>query len=256
MDYGVGATLRRARERRRIDLAEVEASTKIRVRFLRALENEEWDALPGEAYARAFIRTYADYLGLDGARLAEEGRRDVAGERTGERLPQVDPAPIAAAPIPRRGRRVPPRLAALAISAGLVAVLVVFGLSSGDEGPPGAPHHQRHHKTQRQVETGLARSSEPPRGLSLSLTADAEVWVCLLDAAGQPLVDGQILPTGSEAGPFRSGSFTVSFGNGSVSMTVNGQQASIPASASPIGYTIGAGGELRELSEGERPTCT
>ena len=92
--------------------------------------------------------------------------------------------------------------------------------------------------------------------MSLHLTATAEVWVCLLDASGSRLVDGQILDGGAEAGPFRSGSFTVSLGNGEVSMTVNGQQASIPASSSPVGYTIGAGGAVRELPEGERPTCT
>ncbi len=39
-------------------------------------------------------------------------------------------------------------------------------------------------------------------------------------------------------------------------MTVNGQQASIPATSSPVGYSIGAGGKMRELPEGERPTCT
>jgi hypothetical protein len=95
-----------------------------------------------------------------------------------------------------------------------------------------------------------------PSALSLQLTATDEVWVCLLDHSGSVLVDGQILSPGSVEGPFRSGSFTVSFGNGEVDMTVDGQQATIPETASPIGFTIGRGGSMRELSEGERPTCT
>ena len=68
---GIGATLREARNRRKVELSEVEAETKIRARYLRAIEAEDWDALPGGAYARGFIRTYAAYLGLDGERLAE-----------------------------------------------------------------------------------------------------------------------------------------------------------------------------------------
>ena len=94
------------------------------------------------------------------------------------------------------------------------------------------------------------------RGVSMRLAASAEVWVCLLDAKGQHLVDGQILEAGAAEGPFRSGSFTVSFGNGEVSMMIDGKEAEIPATSSPIGYAIDSSGQLTELSEAERPTCT
>ena len=77
----------------------------------------------------------------------------------------------------------------------------------------------------------------------------------MLDAGGKPLVDGEILTPGAEAGPFRSGSFTVAFGNGAVEMSIDGKQIPIPERASPIGYTIGRNGGLSELAEGERPTC-
>jgi hypothetical protein len=257
MEDGVGKTLRDARNRRKLDLAGVEASTKIRVRFLRALENEEWDVLPEETYARSFIRTYANFLGLDGVRLAEEHRRDVGASRPGERLPRVDPAPIARGPRSRSRLRLPPRLVAVAVSAVLVGILIVIGVTSGGgDSSSGTPHGDRGAGNQQAAGGQAAKAPKPKQGMSLSLTATAEVWVCLLDSGGEPLVDGQILETGGEAGPYRSGSFTVSFGNGEVSMTVNGQQASIPATSSPVGYSIGAGGELRELPEGERPTCT
>jgi hypothetical protein len=88
------------------------------------------------------------------------------------------------------------------------------------------------------------------------LSATAEVWVCLLDARGVRLVDGQILEAGAEEGPFRSGGFTVSFGNGEVSMLVDGREAEIQATSSPVGYSIDSGGQLTELDEAERPTCT
>jgi len=256
MEDGLGKTLRDARNRRKLDLEQVEASTKIRVRFLRALENEEWDVLPGETYARSFIRTYANLLGLDGARLAEEHRRDVGAVRPGERLPRVEPVPIPRAGRPTRRLRLPPRVVAVAVSAVLVGILIVVGVTSGGGGSSGSPQDDRRGGGQQAADGQASKAPKPKQGMSLKLTATAEVWVCLLDSGGEPLVDGQILATGSEAGPYRSGSFTVSFGNGEVSMTVNGQQASIPATSSPVGYSIGAGGELRELPEGERPTCT
>jgi cytoskeleton protein RodZ len=256
MDRGVGKTLREARRRRGADLAEVEARTRIRTRFLQAIEREEWDALPGETYARSFIRTYAGYLGLDGARLAEEHRRQVGAERPGEQLLGADPAQV------RGGRprepRFAPRSLALLVSAALVGVLVVVGLSDGGDGGPAGPLPLNPPRSAGPgpAAVQLPARSKPKPGLSLRLTATAEVWVCLLDAGDEPLVDGQILASGAEAGPFRSGSFTVSLGNGEVSMTVNGQQARIPATPSPIGYAIDGGGEMRELPEGERPTCT
>ena len=58
----IGETLREARMRRRIDMTEVEAATKIRAKYLRALENEEWDLLPGPTFVKTFLRTYAEYL--------------------------------------------------------------------------------------------------------------------------------------------------------------------------------------------------
>ena len=74
MDSGIGAILREARNRRKVELSEVEAATRIRLRYLRAIEDEEWDVLPGGVYTRGFIRTYASFLGLDGERLVEDYR--------------------------------------------------------------------------------------------------------------------------------------------------------------------------------------
>jgi cytoskeletal protein RodZ len=71
----IGEMLREARMRRRIDMTEVESATKIRGKYLRALENEEWDLLPGPTFVKTFLRTYAEYLGLDPRLLVEEYRQ-------------------------------------------------------------------------------------------------------------------------------------------------------------------------------------
>lgn len=254
METGIGATLREARNRRKVDLAEVEAATKIRVRFLRAMENEEWDVLPGGAYTRGFIRTYAGYLGLDGERLAEDFRRGTApggGEREARRV-----EPVASAGPAIRGPRIPGRVVAGLVSLVLVGAAIAIGLTGGDDdgsGPAPAQSARQDEEGRDAGDRQKVASSQP--GVAVRLAATGEVWVCLLDAAGEALIDGQILEAGAEQGPFRSDGFTVSFGNGAVTMLVDGREADLPVTSSPIGYEIGDGGELRELDELERPTC-
>ncbi|RPF46952.1 cytoskeletal protein RodZ [Thermodesulfitimonas autotrophica] len=69
---GIGEALREARKAKSITIAVAEEETKIRAKFLEALENEAFSALPGRVYAKAFLRTYARYLGLDDAALAQQ----------------------------------------------------------------------------------------------------------------------------------------------------------------------------------------
>ena len=252
MDNGIGATLREARNRRKIDLSEVEAAIKIRPRYLQAIENEEWDALPGGAYTRGFIRTYASYLGLDGDRLADDYRRSHATP-VGERVPRrVEPVPASA----RRGdSRISGRVAIVAVCAVLVAVVVAIGLLGGGDGGSSSPSSSAKQGSGKGGTRGQQPANAAKPGVSVRLAATAEVWVCLLDGKERPLVNGQILEEGAEAGPFRSGSFEVAFGNGSVTMLVDGKRANVPASSSPVGYRVGSGGELVALEEGERPNC-
>ncbi len=251
MDTGIGATLREARNRRKVDLSEVEAAIKIRVRYLQAMENEEWDALPGGAYTRGFIRTYASYLGLDGERLADDYRRSTAPPG-GERAPKrIEPVPTGAR---EGGPRISGRLLVAAVCAALVALLVGIALAGGGgDSSTSTPAAKRGPQQEPKQDAAATATTKP--GVAMRLAATAEVWVCLLDAGAKPLVDGQILEEGAEAGPFRSARFELALGNGSVTMFVEGKQANIPASASPVGYAIDSDGELTVLEEGERPDC-
>ncbi len=70
--FEIGATLREARERRQLTYEQVEAETKIRAKYLRSLEEEEFDSLPSGTYVRGFLRAYASYLGLDGRLFVDE----------------------------------------------------------------------------------------------------------------------------------------------------------------------------------------
>ena len=257
MDGGIGARLREARVQRGLDLAEVEAATKIQARFLTAIENEEWDLLPGAFYARSFIRGYAAHLGLDAARAVAEPRGPVGSDASAARLPRIDPAPPQEAHSVRR-RRLSPRLLAATATVGLAVVVAALALSSqgGDSGGRPSREGRNGADSQHTGPTPSGSATVPRTGPSLTLTATAEVWVCLLDARGRALVDGQILAPGSEQGPYRSGGFTLALGNGAVAISVDGQPASVPPTPSPIGFSIGRDGSMRELPEAQRPTCT
>jgi hypothetical protein len=250
VDIGVGAALREARNRREVELSEVEAGIKIRVRYLQAIEDEDWDALPGVAYTRGFIRTYGYYLGLDGERLADEYRHGVAG---GDRTPQrIEPVSM-----PRsRERRISGRLVAAAVCLALAALVAVIALAGGGGGDGSsrttvAGRSQGH--TEQQQNGQSAPAPEP--GVTVRLVATAEVWTCLLDADRRSLVDGEILAAGQAVGPFRGEGFEFALGNGSAEVFVDDTQAEIAESSSPVGYRIDPQGKLTALEEGERPDC-
>jgi cytoskeleton protein RodZ len=70
--FEIGNSLRDARLRQALDFPEIEQATKIRPKYLRALEDEQFDILPGQTYVKGFLRSYAEYLGLDGQLYVDE----------------------------------------------------------------------------------------------------------------------------------------------------------------------------------------
>lgn len=70
--FELGNNLREARHRRQIDLVAAEQDTKIRSKYLSALETEDFDILPGPVFVRGFLRTYSQYLGLDAQLFIDE----------------------------------------------------------------------------------------------------------------------------------------------------------------------------------------
>src|SRR5919112_3910724 len=96
--FEIGNSLREARLRQHLDFAELEQATKIRGKYLRALEEEQFEQLPSQTYVKGFLRTYAEYLGLDGQLYVDEfNTRYVVGE---------DEPPVRARPTARRQRHV------------------------------------------------------------------------------------------------------------------------------------------------------
>jgi hypothetical protein len=127
--FEIGNSLREARLRRGIDFAQAELATKIRGKYLRALEDEQFELLPAQTYVKGFLRTYAEYLGLDGQLYVDEfNSRYVSGE---------DEPPIRARRQvrPRQRRRVQSSvLIAALVGIALVTALVIAAWKSGSAG--------------------------------------------------------------------------------------------------------------------------
>lgn len=151
--FEIGNSLREARLRQGLEFPEIEHATKIRSKYLRALEDEQFDVLPAQTYVKGFLRTYAEYLGLDGQLYVDEyNSRYVAGE---------DENPLRPNRASSNGqeRRIQTGLvvavvAGIAILAALVIGAWKFGGGSGNQAKhktttkkhhPSRPNHQRRH---------------------------------------------------------------------------------------------------------------
>jgi len=120
--FEIGNSLREARVRRGVDFNQAETATKIRGKYLRALEDEQFELLPAETYVRGFLRTYAEFLGLDGQLYVDEfNSRYVSGDDYGERPRRSSARPE------RRTRRFETGVVLVAVALVAVVTLVIVG---------------------------------------------------------------------------------------------------------------------------------
>jgi cytoskeleton protein RodZ len=255
----IGDQLRETRMRNRIDITDVEAATKIRAKYLRALENEEWDLLPGPTFVKTFLRTYADYLGLDARKLVEEYRQRY------ERPSAQELAPFGTNMGGRRSRPrrpvVAPWMVVLVGVIALVGVLYLLGTwGSGDNGGGGDEASATPTATATATSEGKKKKRKrkhvpaKPRVVRLQIQPTGAVSVCLESAGGKPLIRNETLQANQDTRTFRSKRFRMSFGTGAAVMRVDGKPYPVSENA-PIGYEVRAGGKPKALPDGARPTC-
>lgn len=246
--------------RARIDVSEIEATTKIRAKYLRALENEEWSLLPGPTFVKSFLRTYAQALGLDGKSLVEEYR--LHHERPSDAMLE----PIVSTPQRNRGRTPssgPSRGYMLAVGAIVVVIiaLVVLLISGGGSskkagtssasartGAPATTHHARRSTT-------TTHSASTASVVSLSLRPSAPVYVCLIGDGGRRLIAGATLRAGETTSTYRAKHFVITLGNSSVTMYIDGKARTVAPSSQPIGYSITKARGRQPLPSSQLPTC-
>ena len=244
----IGETLREARMRRRIDMAEVESATKIRAKYLRALESEEWELLPGPTFVKTFLRTYAEYLELDARLLVEEYKQRF------ERPAGLDTTPLNLRR-QRRTRRVAPRLGpGLVVVLGIVALLValyLLGVSGGgDEQEPQTAVETPTPVKQKEQAKKRAGKPASTRPVSVSILATGQVYVCMEDARGRAVVDKRTLEAGQRTRTYRSRSFKVTFGTAAARIRQNGKTYRIAESRDPVGYSLRSGRRPQRITSG------
>ena len=251
----IGETLREARMRRRIDMTDVESATKIRAKYLRALESEEWELLPGPTFVKTFLRTYAEYLDLDARLLVEEYKQRY------ERPAGMDITPLNLRQ-QRRARRVAPRLGpGVIVVLGilvLLGVLYVLGRIGQDETPTPTPRTQAAPPAggkKKKSASGAAARKKREKPVQVRIAATGTVYVCMEDARGRAVVDKRTMQAGESTSTFRSKRFRVTFGTSAARMRVNGRNYKVAVSKDPVGYELRSGSRPRRLTSG-LATCT
>jgi cytoskeletal protein RodZ len=263
----IGETLREARMRQRLDIADVEERTKIRAKYLRALENEEWSLLPGPTFVKTFLRTYAEVVGVDPYLLVEEYR--LTEERGGD-LPEFQLAPMPARDrrdSRRGGRRPPPRsprsrggLIAGAAVAAIVVFLLVLGLVGGDnpgdegegeqatttEAEPTAAERQQARAERRRRQ----RTQTPPSGVNVRIVPAEATYVCIDSGPGTAVTFENTLDTPRT---FRNpDEVRINLGKRSAAITLNGDPVTVQESAEPLALALTRDGST-EIESSEAP---
>jgi transcriptional regulator with XRE-family HTH domain len=179
--FEIGNALREARERQGLQRADVERETRIRQRYLAALEDEHFELIPARAYAKGFLRLYADFLGLDGQRFVDE-----FNSRYPEREP-LELGPLAPAGTGRRSSR---RLTLVLVAVAAATVLGVLGwrLGSGHPTPASSPPPAAR----------PTHAATPSPAVHVSRAAHRRTAHLLLVAQGPCWISARV---GSETGP-------------------------------------------------------
>ena len=248
--------------RARIDVSEIEAQTKIRAKYLRALENEEWGLLPGPTFVKSFLRTYAQALGLDGKALVEEYRLEH------ERPSDANLEPIISSP-QRTGRRSQPsgpsRVYDVSVAAIVIVIiaLIVLIVTSGSGSSSKSTATTTVPATTKKAGSSSSKTGSSAGGtqtsaqriVALSLTPTGTVFVCLIGDNGKVLIPGRNLEVGESTPTYHAHRFLVTLGNSSVTMYVDGKRRAVPPSSQAIGYSITRANGRHTLSSTQRPTC-
>ena len=233
--------------RRHLDISDVESRTKIRAKYLRALENEEFGMLPGPTFVKTFMRTYAEMLGLDPHPLVEEYRATYEQRDDVDHLQTLGPQ--GARDRRRRGPRLGPGSVLVLVLTAVVAALVAVGLLTSDDDGPEVAEPQPTQTTRQQPRRD--RRSPPPRRVVLRIAPITPTYVCIDRGAGTPIVFEGILDAPQA---FRGRLLRLNLGKTDVELRVNRRAVPVEPGPEPIGFEFRPRSR-KPLPSGERP-CT
>jgi cytoskeleton protein RodZ len=262
----IGPMLREARMHAGLDIDDVEERTKIRAKYLRALENEEWALLPGSAFTKGFLRSYADVVGLDGGLLVDEYKRqweephelDVNPVRPTIGLELREPAWSGGRA--RRWALLGLTVVVLAVALVLVGHLLGSSTPTGPSSPGSALGTGTSGLGTGPTQTTLLASCDPVAGhhlpaacVSLAVEPSAALYVCVVGDK-RIRVDGRTLGAVGTPATYHARKFYVTLGSHSAVLLINGRRFALPAGTGALRYEITAY-HRRRLSAPVRLRC-
>jgi cytoskeleton protein RodZ len=241
--FEIGNSLREARLRQGLEFPEIEHATKVRSKYLRALEDEQFEILPAQTYIKGFLRTYAEYLGLDGQLYVDEYNSRYVG------LEEESPLRASVRQPTRPERRLAGGVV-LAVLAGIAVVTALViaawkfgGGSSSPTTPPAAAKHKKKHsrKTQKPVAHSVSVQIQATHGYGSYVVARVG------SPGGAQLYAGTLEP--GKIQTFRSSRiwFRVD-APANVLVSVNGKRRALPGKGYPRVLVASPGGRLQLAS--------
>jgi cytoskeletal protein RodZ len=253
----IGETLREARMRQKLDIAEIESRTKIRAKYLRALENEDWGVLPGPTFVKTFLRTYAEEVGVDPHLLVEEFRSQHEGEE------EQDFQPVAVSRARRRRARGhdrprlpgPPPVLLVMLLLFVAVVTGLYILGSASEDKDNDKTSEQENARRQETATTPARSQPapkpaPPKGVTVRVTPTVPTYACVDTGLGtENLFEGTL----EDSQTFKNArEVRLNLGKRSVELRANGKAVEIPPSPDPFGLQV-TRTATKEIPVGSRP---
>lgn len=231
--FDLGSSLRDARERKRLTFADLEQSTKVRAKYLRALEDDDFGTLPGPTYVKGFLRVYAEALGLDGQLYVDEyNSRFVTGEEETIIRPR-------AVPPPRRIHWVERIAVVVALIAIAAVTAIVIGAWRFVPDRSGTPTVQSPAASAAQRTPAVTHKAL----LTLVVKAKGNTWLEVHETSttGRTLFQGTLKRGQSQR--FKADRLFLNVGSPvKLSATVNGHAVAVPGAATPKMFVATASG--------------
>ena len=224
----IGQELKRERELRGISLKEIADSTKINIRFLRALEEDRFDMLPEKFFTRGIIRSYANYIGLDEQSVLNTYLEGLQAKEK-QQGPEEDKRSIAIEDSePLQDNKKSILLFVLMVLVILALTVILYIVSQKDEEPPPSSSKIQSVAAKIQEKTTApppAKKEEPEieEGLTMEFTVQQETWIEVF--ADQEMLDSGIKYPGERLRYKARNEFLIHIGNaGGIAYTINNQE--------------------------------
>jgi hypothetical protein len=217
---GPGATLRRAREALRLDLAHVAADTRIPLRHLEAIEQDNFESLPSRAYAIGFSRTFAKAVGLDPAEITDAVRAELADGSMRRAAPSASMEPGDPARLPSAGLAWAAAAAVLVLAVGIYAFYQSYFAAGTEPGPLLAPA-----ASTAPVAAAPSAAPTPAANGPVVLTAlENGIWLRLYEEGGERLFERTLAQGETVTVPATAADPRINTGRpDALSLTVGGQ---------------------------------